>query len=55
MFMALDGVVGPGAGNWRFPYFNDEMGRAGERTRDADVLRRTASSPKRRQGGSWRC
>jgi hypothetical protein len=32
MFMALDGVVDPGVGNWHFPYFNDEMGRAVDRT-----------------------
>jgi dihydrofolate reductase len=38
MFMALDGVVDPAAGNWHFPYFNDEMGRAVDRTHDADVM-----------------
>ena len=38
MFMALDGVVDPGVGNWHFPYFNDEMGRAVNRTHDADVM-----------------
>jgi len=38
MFMALDGVVDPGVGNWHFPYFNDEMGRAVEGTHDADVM-----------------
>jgi dihydrofolate reductase len=38
MFMALDGVVDPAVGNWHFPYFNDEMGRAVERTHDADVM-----------------
>jgi dihydrofolate reductase len=38
MFMALDGVVDPGVGNWHFPYFNDEMGRAVDRTHDADVM-----------------
>jgi len=38
MFMALDGVVDPGVGNWHFPYFNDEMGQAVDRTHDADVM-----------------
>jgi dihydrofolate reductase len=38
MFMALDGVVDPAVGNWHFPYFNDEMGRAVARTHDADVM-----------------
>jgi dihydrofolate reductase len=38
MFMALDGVVDPGAGNWHFPYFNEEMGAAVEKTHDADVM-----------------
>src|SRR5262249_22193530 len=38
MFMALDGVVDPAVGNWHFPYFNDEMGRAVDRTHDADVM-----------------
>ena len=38
MFMALDGVVDPGVGNWHFPYFNDEMGGAVDRTHDADVM-----------------
>ena len=38
MFMALDGVVDPGVGNWHFPYFNDEMGRAVDRTHDADEM-----------------
>ena len=28
LFMALDGVVDPGVGNWHFPYFNEEMGEA---------------------------
>src|SRR5215510_14191810 len=37
MFMAL-GVVDPAVGNWHFPYFNDEMGRAVDRTHDADVM-----------------
>jgi dihydrofolate reductase len=38
MFMALDGVVDPAVGNWHFPYFSDEMGRAVDRTHDADVM-----------------
>ena len=38
MFMALDGVVDPGVGNWHFPYFNEEMGEAVSRTHDADVM-----------------
>jgi dihydrofolate reductase len=38
MFMAADGVVDPGVGNWHFPYFNEEMGEAVERTHDADVM-----------------
>jgi len=38
MFMALDGVVDPGIGNWHFPYFNDEMGAAVSRTHDTDVM-----------------
>ena len=38
MFMALDGVVDPAVGNWHFPYFNDEMGGAVDRTHDADVM-----------------
>src|SRR4051794_29705855 len=38
MFMALDGVVDPGVGNWHFPYFNEEMGEAVTRTHDADVM-----------------
>jgi dihydrofolate reductase len=38
MFVALDGVVDPGVGNWHFPYFNDEMGRAVDKTHDADVM-----------------
>jgi dihydrofolate reductase len=38
MFMALDGVVDPGVGNWHFPYFNDEMGEAVAETHDADVM-----------------
>ncbi len=38
MFMALDGVVDPGVGNWHFPYFSAEMGEAVQRTHDADVM-----------------
>jgi dihydrofolate reductase len=38
MFMALDGVVDPGVGNWHFPYFNEEMGEAVTLTHDADVM-----------------
>jgi dihydrofolate reductase len=38
LFMALDGVVDPGVGNWHFPYFNEEMGEAVDRTHDADVM-----------------
>jgi dihydrofolate reductase len=38
MFMALDGVVDPGVGNWHFPYFNDEMGEAVTGTHDVDVM-----------------
>jgi dihydrofolate reductase len=38
MFIALDGVVDPGVGNWHFPYFNDEMGQAVDKTHDADVM-----------------
>lgn len=38
LFAALDGVVDPGVGNWHFPYFNDEMGEAVDRTHDADVM-----------------
>jgi dihydrofolate reductase len=38
MFIALDGVVDPGVGNWHFPYFNDEMGEAVTATHDADVM-----------------
>src|SRR6266699_5921907 len=38
MFMALDGVVDPGVGNWHFPYFNEEMGAAVEGTHAADVM-----------------
>jgi len=38
MFMALDGVVDPGVGNWHFPYFNEEMGAAVTETHDADVM-----------------
>jgi dihydrofolate reductase len=38
LFMALDGVVDPGVGNWHFPYFNDEMGDAVGETHDADAM-----------------
>jgi dihydrofolate reductase len=38
LFTALDGVVDPGVGNWHFPYFNDEMGKAVDGTHDADVM-----------------
>jgi dihydrofolate reductase len=38
LFSAADGVVDPGVGNWHFPYFNDQMGQAVERTHDADVM-----------------
>jgi dihydrofolate reductase len=38
MFMALDGGVDPAVGNWHFPYFNEEMGRAVEGTHDAGVM-----------------
>src|SRR5689334_24247412 len=38
LFSALDGVVDPGVGNWHFPYFNEEMGRAVDSTHDADVM-----------------
>jgi len=38
MFMALDGVVDPGVGSWHFPYFNEEMGNAVDKTHDADVM-----------------
>jgi dihydrofolate reductase len=38
MFMALDGVVDPAAGNWHFPYFNEEMGEAVTATHEADAM-----------------
>src|SRR3954471_10446436 len=38
LFTALDGVVDPGVGNWHFPYFNDEMGAAVDKTHDGDVM-----------------
>jgi dihydrofolate reductase len=38
LFMALDGGVDPGVGDWHFPYFNDEMGEVVGRTHDADVM-----------------
>ena len=38
LFSALDGVVDPMVGNWHFPYFNEQMGAAVDRTHDTDVL-----------------
>ena len=38
LFSALDGVVDPGVGDWHFPYFNEEMGKAVDGTHDADVM-----------------
>jgi dihydrofolate reductase len=38
LFMAADGVVDPGIGNWHFPYYNEEMGEAVTKTHDADVM-----------------
>ena len=38
LFIALDGTVDPGVGNWHFPYFNDEMANAVSGTHDADVM-----------------
>jgi len=38
LFTALDGVVDPMVGSWHFPYFNEEMGEAVDRTHDADVM-----------------
>jgi dihydrofolate reductase len=38
MFIALDGVVDPGVGQWHFPYYNEEMGNAVDRTHDVDVM-----------------
>jgi dihydrofolate reductase len=38
MFMALDGVVDPGEGEWHFPYFNEEMGEAVTATHEADAM-----------------
>jgi len=38
LFIALDGVVDPGEGEWHFPYFNEEMGEAVDATHDADVM-----------------
>jgi dihydrofolate reductase len=38
LFTALDGVVDPSVGNWHFPYFNEQMGQAVDRTHDADVM-----------------
>ena len=38
MFIALDGVVDPSVGHWHFPYYNEEMGNAVDRTHDVDVM-----------------
>src|SRR5262245_44612059 len=38
LFIALDGVVDPSIGNWHFPYFNEQMGSAVDKTHDADVM-----------------
>ena len=38
LFTALDGAVDPGVGDWHFPYFNEEMGAAVNRTHDVDVM-----------------
>ncbi len=38
LFSALDGVVDPMVGDWHFPYFNEEMGKAVDGTHDADVM-----------------
>ena len=38
LFAALDGSVDPMVGDWHFPYFNDEMGRAVTETHDTDVM-----------------
>jgi dihydrofolate reductase len=38
LFMALDGGVDPGVGDWHFPYFNEEMGSAVAVTHDVDVM-----------------
>src|SRR5262245_57816913 len=38
LFMALDGAVDPGVGNWHFPYFNDQMGKAVTDSHEADVM-----------------
>jgi dihydrofolate reductase len=38
LFTAVDGVVDPGVGNWHFPYFNEQMGEAVDKTHDADVM-----------------
>lgn len=38
LFSALDGVVDPMVGNWHFPYFNEQMGAAVDRTHDTEVL-----------------
>jgi len=39
LFMALDGALDPGIGNWHFPYFNEEMGDAvANESHDVDVM-----------------
>lgn len=38
LFTALDGVVDPMVGTWHFPYFNEEMGEAVDKTHDAEVM-----------------
>jgi dihydrofolate reductase len=38
LFVALDGVVDPGEGDWHFPYFNEQMASAVDKTHDADVM-----------------
>ena len=38
LFVALDGVVDPGEGEWHFPYFNEQMAGAVDKTHDADVM-----------------
>jgi dihydrofolate reductase len=38
LFMAVDGGVDPGVGDWHFPYFNEQMGAAVEKTHEADAM-----------------
>jgi dihydrofolate reductase len=38
LFVALDGVVDPGEGDWHFPYFNEQMASAVDKTHDADAM-----------------